>query len=179
MFFYRCPLRASNLFERIQVPCLLSELHFGLWHSSIPFYCLNTVIVLWAGLWVAVHTGTRHPKCLILSQKILLPGFESGLHDKLWHRSAPSYLNTVYVSWAGLWVAVRTAPGTRSAHTIPKDPTTRVWIWNTWQAVTYKYTILYTLKMKTISYMLQTLKCYWSWKQIRCWDEKIIMLINF
>ena len=89
----------------------------------------------------------RHlaPEVPILSQRILLSGFESGIHDKLWHRSTPYCLRTVYVSWVGLWVAVRTAPGTRSAYTIPKDPTTRVWIWNTWQAVTYKYTILYTL----------------------------------
>ena len=83
-FFYRGPLRASNLLERIQLPWLFSELHFGLWHSSIPFYWLNTVDVL----------------------------------------------------LAGLWVAVRTLPGARSSYTIPKDPTTRVWIWNTWQAVT-------------------------------------------
>ena len=27
--FYRGPLRASNLFERIQLPWLLTELHFG------------------------------------------------------------------------------------------------------------------------------------------------------
>ena len=83
-FFYRGPLRASNLLERIQLPWLFSELHFGLWHSSIPFYWLNTVDVL----------------------------------------------------LAGLWVAVRTLPGARSSYTIPKDPTSRVWIWNTWQAVT-------------------------------------------
>ena len=34
----------------------------------------------------------RHlaPEVPILSQRILLPGFESGIHDKLWHRSTPS-----------------------------------------------------------------------------------------
>ena len=50
VFFYRGPLRASNLLERIQLPWLFSELHFGLWHLIIPFYCLNTVNALWAGL---------------------------------------------------------------------------------------------------------------------------------
>ena len=49
-FFYRGPLRASNIFERIQLPWFSFELHFGLWHLSIPCYCLNTVNVLWAGL---------------------------------------------------------------------------------------------------------------------------------
>ena len=48
--FYRGPLRASNLFERTQLPWFSFELHFGLWHLSIPFYCLNIVNVLWAGL---------------------------------------------------------------------------------------------------------------------------------
>ena len=77
-------IRASYLFDRRQPSGWESEICIGLWHSSIPFYCLNTVDVL----------------------------------------------------WAGLWVAVLTAPGARSSYTIPKDPTTRVWIWNTWQAVT-------------------------------------------
>ena len=34
--------------------------------------------------------GTWHPKCLILSQRILLLEFESGIHDKLWYRGKPS-----------------------------------------------------------------------------------------
>ena len=77
-------IRASYLSDRRQPSGSESEICIGLWHLSIPFYCLNTVDVL----------------------------------------------------WAGLWVAVLTLPGMRSASTIPKDPTTRVWIWNTWQAVT-------------------------------------------
>ena len=32
---------------------------------------------------------------------------------------------------------------------------------------------------KNIPYILQTLKCYWAWTQIICWDEKMNMLINF
>ena len=127
MFFYRGPLRASNLFERIQLPWFSFELHYGLWHLSIPFYCLNTVNVL----------------------------------------------------WAGLWVAVRTAPDTRSVYTIPKTY---------YQHLNLEYMtscdievnhLVHINNEKNIPYILQTLKCYWAWTQIICWDEKMNMLINF
>ena len=65
-------LRASYLSERLQPPGFESEICFGLWHSSLPFYCLSTVNVSWAGLWEAVHNGPRHPKCLYGRRHALL-----------------------------------------------------------------------------------------------------------
>ena len=65
-------LGASYLSERLQPPGFESEICFGLWHSSLPFYCLSTVNVSWAGLWEAVHNGPRHPKCLYGRRHALL-----------------------------------------------------------------------------------------------------------
>ena len=39
--------------------------------------------------------------------------------------------------------------------------------------------LVHIINEQIISFILQTLKCYWAWTQIICWDEKMNMLINF
>ena len=121
-------LRASYLSERLQPPGFESEICFGLWHSSLPFYCLSTVNVSWAGLWEAVHNGPRHPKCLYYPKGSYYQG-----------------LNLEYMTSCDIEVN----------H------------------------LVHINNEKNIPYILQTLKCYWAWTQIICWDEKMNMLINF
>ena len=39
--------------------------------------------------------------------------------------------------------------------------------------------LVHIINETIIPYILQTLKCYWAWTQILCWNQKMNMLINF
>ena len=39
--------------------------------------------------------------------------------------------------------------------------------------------LVHIINETIIPYILQTLKCYWAWTQILCWNKKMNMLINF
>ena len=122
-----CDVEFYTLFENLQYH--LIDFVTQIWYKAVTLI-LSYVLI------IETDFDSHTLRACYLSERLQPPGFESEICFGLWHSSLPFYcLSTVYVSWAGLWVAVRTAPGTRSAYTIPKDPTTRVWIWNTWQAV--------------------------------------------